>query len=369
MRLRPTQVSPEAWFVGRCTRELDEANLDDLNVAAQRVGDWYVVADLAVRHRVAMYVLRSMARAGLALPDAAREHLNVEACTAQAQVMLLESELKRVLSSLASEQVPVLVLKGPALARTLYAEPSLRPFSDLDLTVHPADDERAVAVLIGSGYSELFHETDAQSGASNEHTHECGSYHRSFAGAGDRALIELHREPLQLGLDPVCEAGRWQRAVPIADLPGGLMLGLEDQVIQLSVHVHKHGFNRLIWFKDLDLLLRQHAGQLDWKLVQEVARREGVMASVWYALQLTQAVLGTPLPPAVRQLAPRGILRLLYGAMWPAVRVANLQGFVRRRAVQVYVAESWRGMLPSLLMMGRRRDRLRMIIGQKFNPG
>jgi len=141
------------------------------------------------------------------------------------------------------------------------------------------------------------------------------------------------------------------------------MLGLEDQVVQLSVHAHKHGFNRLIWFKDLDLLLRQHASQVNWKLVEEVAHKEGVTASVWYALQLTQAVLGTALPPTAPRLAPRGLVRLLYSAMWPAARVCNLQGLWRRRAVQVYVAESWRGTLPSLVMMGRRGDRVRLIAG------
>lgn len=355
------EISPEARYVSLCVCEPDAVTLDDLDESARRVRDWSLVADLAVRHRVANYVLRSSARADFVLPDAAREKLSVESLTAQAQVMLLESELKRVLSRLAHDQIPVLVLKGPALARTLYPEPSLRPFGDLDLTVHPADDQRALMALTAAGYTEFVHEPGNVRRAATGEVLECGAYHRLFAGIGDRALIELHREPLQLGLEPVCEAERWDRAVPIPDLPGALMLGLEDQLVQLSLHAHKHGFNRLIWLKDLDLLLRQHADQLSWRLVEQVAQREGIKASVWYALHLTRATLGTPLPVTARRLAPGVILRLLYGATWPAARVVNLQGVWRRRTVQVYVAESWRGTLPSLVLMGRRGDRMRMI--------
>lgn len=42
----------------------------------------------------------------------------------------------------------VVPLKGPALARWLYAdEPALRPNSDVDLIVSPADTDRAQALL------------------------------------------------------------------------------------------------------------------------------------------------------------------------------------------------------------------------------
>jgi hypothetical protein len=77
---------------------------------------------------------------------------------------------------------------------------------------------------------------------------------------------------------------------------------------------------------------------------------------------LVHTLLATPLPAATTRLAPRGVLRLLYAAMWPAARVTNLEGFLRRRAVQFYAAESLHGMLPSLLLMGRRSVRLRMFM-------
>jgi putative nucleotidyltransferase-like protein len=141
------------------------------------------------------------------------------------------------------------------------------------------------------------------------------------------------------------------------------MLEREDQLVQLSVHAQKHGFSRLIWLKDLDLLLRHEGGRLDWRLVEDVATREGVSASVWYALELAHTLLGTPLPGVAKRLAPRRLLKLLYAAVWPEQRIANLEGFLRRRAVQFHAAESWKGMLPSLILMGRRSVRARLLAG------
>ena len=57
------------------------------------------------------------------------------------------------------------------------------------------------------------------------------------------------------------------------------MLSLADQLVHLSVHVQKHGFNRLIWLKDIDLLLRMGT-EVDWRRAVEIAREEGVTASV-----------------------------------------------------------------------------------------
>jgi hypothetical protein len=79
---------------------------------------------------------------------------------------------------------------------------------------------------------------------------------------------------------------------------------------------------------------------------------------VWYSLLLAGEVLGAPVPPAaLAALRPPLAVRALYRRAWPAARIAGLEGFMRRRAVQFHAAESWRGVLPSLLFMGRRRER------------
>jgi hypothetical protein len=350
-------ASPEAEFLRLCVREQDAVDDAEVEAATRDVRDWQHLVQLAVRHRVTPYLLDRR----LELPEWVTAQLRAEALAAQAVVMLLDAELQRVHAAFAAAGVAVLVLKGPALARELYSDARLRTYSDLDLTIHEHDGQLAAEVLSACGYRELGYDPEEARRAHVGHVHASGSFHRMFAGANERALIELHLDPLQLGVRAACEAERWARAVPVSGLPGVLMLGPEDQLVQLSVHAHKHGFSRLIWLKDLDLLLRSNAEFLRWELIADIARREGVCGSVWYALSLAEAVLRTPVPTAAARLRPWFGMRLLYHAIWSQAEVANLEGHMRRRAVQFHAADSWRGMLPSLVLMGRRAPRLRVL--------
>jgi hypothetical protein len=276
--------------------------------------------------------------------------------------MLLDVKLAELVEALAAESVAVLVLKGPAVARTLYPELRLRPYADLDITVQQEHESQAAAALLELGYRELLDERRAAHHGRSGDAREHGHFHRQFADETHRALVELHVDPLQLGVGPVCEAERWTRSVAMPQIAGARMLAPEDQIVQLSVHAHKHGFSRLIWLKDLDLLLRAHSHDLDWQLIHDVAREEGVVASVWYTLVLTCVLLGTPRPRILDSLRPPFHTRWLYEVVWPVARVANLESSMHRRAVQFDSADAWRGMLPSLLIMGRRSLRARLIL-------
>lgn len=368
VRTLRAQSTPEAIFVILCARErCEKARLME---AARSVLCWETVADMAARHRVAAYVLAAAAQCGLESSEPAFARLSAESISRQAVTMLLNSELERIVGRLGAASVPLLVLKGPVLARTIYVDPAFRPFADLDLSVQARHEHEAASALLGLGYTELGYETGAGHPAHAGHD-DGGTFHRLFAGvfagADNRALVELHLDPLQLGVAPVCEAERWARALPVPGLDDAKMLCPEDQIVQLSVHAQKHGYSRLIWLKDLDLLLRAHADHLDWPQIVEVARREGVAGSVWYTLGLTAVLLGTPVGTgALKALRPALPVRLLYRLVWPRRRVIRLEGFLRRRAVQFHAADSLRGMLPSLILMGRRATRTRLLLASLF---
>ena len=353
------RVALEARFVTLVTMESDVTTVDEIRRAAAQVRDWAVVVDLANRHGVAAFVRQSVGRAGVPLPPGVDGALREAWVRGVAHVMSLNAELDRVTQAFVDRGIPVIVLKGPALARTIYPAPTLRPYGDVDLTVHDDDQERAAAALISAGFYEVPYQPEIARLAHADHGAE-EAFHRTFVKEPQGLLVELHVDPLQLGLKPACEAGRWERAVPIPDLPGALMLGPEDQVVQLAVHAHKHAFGRLIWLKDLDLLLRR-SEPLDWGLVRGVAQREGVTASVWYAFRVASSLLAFDMPAEARRMRPALPLRMAYELLWPEERLANLTGRTRWRTVQFRVADSWRGMLPTLVLMGRRRDRARAL--------
>jgi hypothetical protein len=349
----------EARFLLLCTREPEDVDASELRDVVAGIDDWFWTVRTSCRHGLAGLVAAAVARHSLELPEAASTLLRETVLEDAARRLSLETRLEEVLADLDSAGVSAIVIKGPSVARTLYSSRRLRPFTDIDLVVTRRDLAIAADVLAGRGYEERSYAAEAARRAHAGDAGSGGDFHLVFV-APDGNTFELHAEPLQLGLPPACEAGRWLRSRPLPGLDNALMLCPEDQLIQLATHVHKHGFSRLIWLKDIDLLCRRF--DLDWDLVAEAAGAEGVRASVWYSLTLARLLLLTPLPRRAEQrLRPSLPERALYRALWPARRIASLQGFMRRRSVQFHAAESWSGMLPSLVVMGRRADRLRAL--------
>jgi hypothetical protein len=326
--------------------------------------DWDRLIDLALRHRVLPYLVR----AGLGGPPSICDRLRNLERASTGHALLVDLELDKALRLLQTLGAPSIVLKGPALARTVYPDRFLRPHDDIDLTIHPEDEDRVIESLLDSGYRELRVGHEEQRREHAGHLEGGAAYHRVFRRDDSVVPLELHLDPLQLGLQTVCEAERWRRAQVTPALPGTLILCPEDQVVQLSLHALKHGYDRLIWIKDIDVMLRHYRDTLDWELVRRVARLEGVSASVWYTLRLSKMLLATPVSDAaLRSMRPLPHIRMLYELVWPRRRIANLEGHWRRRAVQFLAADSWRGTLPNLILMGRRRDRAAAVL-QIFFP-
>jgi hypothetical protein len=370
MRLGPSGITPEARFVTLCVREPETVTQPEVHSAAAAVDDWDRVVRIADRHFVIDYVLKATNRWTVELPIAALQGLRERQLLRVAHRMLIDAELVRILGVLAAADLPLVLLKGPVLARTIYPEPQLRGYNDIDMVVEDANKDAVVAKLLGCGFTEVPCSAKERNGAHAAHLENGSGFHREFVTRGGQVLVELHADALQLGLKANGESQRWQRARPVPALPGALMLGAEDQIVQLSSHAHKHGFSRLIWLKDLDLLVRTQMKPIDWGLVVYAARLEGVQSSVWYSLLLCETMLGTRLPGALlEQLDPGAALRLLYGAVWPVSRITNLNGHMHRRAVQLHPYELWRGLLPNLVLMPRRQERAKAVLRSMRHRG
>src|SRR5262245_17873778 len=60
--------------------------------------------------------------------------------------------LRRAAIAFARAGIPWLCIKGPVTAVKAYNDPSLRPFSDIDLVIHLADFHRAYDCLVAGGF-------------------------------------------------------------------------------------------------------------------------------------------------------------------------------------------------------------------------
>ena len=64
-----------------------------------------------------------------------------------------EKCIDELLEAFAAFGIPIILLKGAALAHRIYPKPALRPMVDIDVLINPADIERAVRSQAVSGYS------------------------------------------------------------------------------------------------------------------------------------------------------------------------------------------------------------------------
>ena len=102
--------------------------------------------------------------------------------------ILIYDDLVHALRALSNAGVPVIVLKGAALAATIYPSLAHRPMGDADLLVRPGDRDWARAVLEAIGYRFLPEPRQRFSPFGTEFTGEM-SFRRN-----ERTLVELHWE-------------------------------------------------------------------------------------------------------------------------------------------------------------------------------
>src|SRR3989442_14960923 len=95
------------------------------------------------------------AKAPAAVPLAVREQLKRRLADGLAGQLIRSRELGQLLQRFESGRIPVIPLKGPALAETLYPDPALRPCTDLDLLIRREHLDRVDNLLLGLGYRRL----------------------------------------------------------------------------------------------------------------------------------------------------------------------------------------------------------------------
>ena len=326
--------------------------------------DVAALAELAVSNRVAQWLSAAISSEPELRGDPRFMPIHQAGMAQTFQTLSLFAEMTKVLTSLNGMEIPVVVLKGPVLAETYYPEAGLRPFGDIDILIHESNLARVSGLLHERGYRDKNEETDPHP----HRLHECHSiFQRIFINEATGHVVEVHCDHLQIGLEPVSMDRIWETSLERAfGAASARALEDHDMFVQLCVHLNRHGYERLIWFKDLDLMVR--SGHLDWTKVEARAREQGCLAALSYTLWLLPRVLATPMPAAALKLARQqgAISRALFKRMWPLERVRELQPQRQwrfRRLVQ-FAPETGivRGGLPSLLTTGRTKDKLRVLL-------
>jgi hypothetical protein len=257
-----------------------------------------------------------------AVPEWAAERL-ADATRASALLHLQRpSELRRRLAALDREGVPVIVLKGMAIATTLYGDPALRPMVDIDLLVRGSDAARARDVLraVGLRIPERWQVRPATGPAAKDEDE------KPWERPGTPILVELHdrlewtRAPFAYDIDAAWARSVTARLGPDLD---ARVLGPADTLLHLSMHLSSyHGFEHgLRDLLDVTLLVERHA--FDWTALAADWARQGTAGWMRLTLVLARDLLGAPVPDALVAALPRpdatdAALALALERLWSA---------------------------------------------------
>lgn len=210
--------------------------------------------------------------------------------------LMLRTQMDEIAAALEASRLRAVVMKGPAFADVLYAEPSLRLFTDIDLLVSRQDLSAVEGILDELNYS------PAASPMKYDQGYAERTWRRRDLPGGP---IELHwnlvnSPTLRRGIsvdmeDLMFEPGRDRPPLP-TPTPAAMLL-------VASVHAAaSHGFDRLQMLCDVVQVARGRAGEVDPDFLGESARRCGAVRAVSMALDLAARLLGED---ACRQLLHR----------------------------------------------------------------
>jgi hypothetical protein len=271
-----------------------------------------------------------------------------------AQELIRRAALQSLLDALAQRGVRGLLLKGTALAYTLYPSASLRCRGDTDLLIREPDVAAAREIFAALGY---------QSGdaLADDRIHAQACYYRND-DYGVEHCVDLHWRSSNTYIfrDTFDFDELWDASIAIAALSKhGRGLGAAHALLLACVHRLTHlqapyyvdgaayyDSDRLIWLYDIHLLA-QSMSAAQWRRLFEIARDKGLTEICVDGLLAARGALGTELPAA-------------------AMEPPSLQGSAAAAAVADFALPRWRWELLALRAAPSWRARAKLLAANLF---
>jgi hypothetical protein len=207
-----------------------------------------------------------------------------------AREMLRREEIAVVLSELAARGAPAIVLKGTALAYSVYDAPIARPRLDTDLLIDAAHQDAARAVLERRGYAAPPYCDQLFSQFHMEKTDAFGVHH----------VFDVHWKisTQPIFADVLTHEDIQSRAVSIPALgPTAFGPSAVDALLLACIHpvMHHQNTERILWAYDSHLLASRLT-PAEFAAFVLRARQKHIAAVCAHALRLAHRLFATPLP-------------------------------------------------------------------------
>ncbi len=211
------------------------------------------------------------------------------------------AETRRALSSLEAAGIPVLVLKGTALAYSLYPKPYLRPRADTDILFQNAEAAEAAGTVLKSiGY----HCPSLMAKPSkNAISFEVEYRYTSQHGTGQALDVHwaLTNNALYCSRFSNTELLADARELPmLGPMAKGLSLihAMAHACVHRVAHIPEGQGDKLIWLYDMHLLSSRFTEQ-DWRDFLAIAEQRQLAGAFYSGLKAAVTTFDTKIPPDV----------------------------------------------------------------------
>jgi hypothetical protein len=254
------------------------------------IGDetsWQALLDMADQEGVTPLLSQALkALPAVPVPEPVRETLAGAYRDAVYASLLRDSTRSRVCRRLDQQMIPVILLKGAALALLYYDDPATRPMRDLDLLVPEERVEEAARCLEEEGFRSRYRAPPRRR-----------DYHQVYIHTGNGAVVELHWPRQLIGqASPDTIARIWREALPLRSNEPALSLRLGDMIPLLCAHmtVH-HRYARVLWLYDLHRVLLA-TDEAEAAHARDAAERWRLAPCTALSLLRVHRLFDTPLP-------------------------------------------------------------------------
>lgn len=284
----------EAQLLLAAVRE-PEWRVDEVRRLASGPVDWVVVRALATQERLLTVVWPRLQEAGVTIPEEHARAFRLQASVTEFQLSFTESVLGEVAAVARELSIDLLLLKGAALALTVYGAFRDRPMGDIDVLARPHDATRLWNRLREDGWA-LEYAGGADFYRSHHHLPPL------VRGGGVGVVLEIHRAILP-PRGPFDTTGDLTWAdLPVLAVDGSAVrvLSPEAQLLHLAIHFawsHALGRGLARTVRDVSAVIARTPP--DWTRLLERSRDSRSATSAYWTLRMAQRLGGAEVPSDV----------------------------------------------------------------------
>ena len=259
--------------------------------------EWFELIDILMSHGIIplLYLKIDRLPPELKPPEKVLDKMRMIFLAGRIRLLQMEKQLKEISDIFLEKGIDLIVLKGPALARTYYPDPVTRPSDDIDLLVKPDDFIESRNILNSIGYLCLGDRFEKSK------DYFCEEVFIHEKGEAVFCQVELHWDLLRF--DAVKRKDQvedlFNHSV-LVDSPSVNFYSLSriDMLMHIVLHLgwdHNQSM-RLNWIYDIYLIAKSMKNPEDWEELQVKCVDWNAVFAIKYSLEMINVWMDFELP-------------------------------------------------------------------------